>query len=504
MNSLYSRLALVFLGILLVLGVLTLFLTQRSAEKYFLEFTQQLNAPIAMYMAENGGLSISLREQEQGLSELASHVMIINPSVEVYLLDKTGRIIGHSQAPEKLQRREVALAPIKQFLSNAPVFPILGDNPIDSSKPHIFSAHPLYDNNQQVAGYVYAVLAGQQHQSLLDKLMGSHTFQNALITFVFILFLALLTGGIIFFMLTRRLRSLTESVRRWQQHGDLEQWQSELGQEQKNDEIGDLASAYQNMAGELLKQYKLLEKTDCDRRDLFADISHDLRTPLTSLQGFLETIQRKKGELSQHQLDKYIGIAHKQSLRLKKLINQLFELSRLNSNEFRIQPEAFCLLELVHDLIQDIQVQADAKSISIEIIPTQISDNSLQVYADLELIQRVFQNLLANALRYTPRHGHIRVKVCRSSDQIQVVVSDNGIGMSEEKISQVFERHYTTDDKKRISSGQAGLGLSIVQNILRLHNCEISLKSNLNQGSSFHFSLPPYIMDSEFDAIATA
>ena len=124
-RSLYGRLVLVFLAILLVLGALTFWITQRSAEKYFLEFTQLLNAPIAMYMAENGGLEASTDIRRQGLEELAPHVMMINPSVEVYVLDAGGRIIGHTQSAEQMQLERVSMEPIHHFLSEQRAFPVL-------------------------------------------------------------------------------------------------------------------------------------------------------------------------------------------------------------------------------------------------------------------------------------------------------------------------------------------------------------------------------------------
>jgi len=217
-NTLFARLSLAFAGILLLLGLSVMWLSHRTSQDYFLEFTQQLNAPIAMYMADNGDFITGDEVNPLWLSELAPHVMMINPSIEVYMLDNTGAIIGSPPNNEAgIARTHVDLQPIREFLQPDRELPIQGDDPKSASKQSIFSAFPITVDNEQtgkasIAGYVYAVVASDHHQSVLGSISESYSFKNLIATLTGALLLALLSGLMVFLTLTRRLKNLTNQV----------------------------------------------------------------------------------------------------------------------------------------------------------------------------------------------------------------------------------------------------------------------------------------------------
>jgi signal transduction histidine kinase len=485
MTSLYARLSLFFLIVLLLMGFFILWLADRSARQYFLEFNQELNSPIAMYMAQNANLLTDGTPNADALARLSEHVMMVNPSVEVYLLDADGRVVGHSQSVTPALQ-QVRLEPIKQFLDGRQSYPLLGDNPNDPRQTRTFSVHPLEEGNR-VVGYVYAVLTGERHLSVLQAVSSSYTLKAIWITTISVLAVALLAGVVVFFMLTRRLRQLTGRVQHLQADALAQHGRSAAVD--RRDELDELAHAYESMAQRLMEQYQALEHSDSVRRELFANISHDLRTPLTTMQGYLETLQLKRGSLSEEQQQACIDVALRQSIRLNELIGELFELSRLSSGEFELCLERFSLVELAHDCIQDFQIRSIECEVDLRVEAD--TQSNLDVVADISLIQRIFENLLDNALRYTPPNGSVVISIQRVDEyNICATVSDTGVGMASDVAARVFDRHYRDGDSAdALAKQHAGLGLAIVRSILDLHNSEIRVRSRRHLGTSFQFDL---------------
>ncbi len=485
MNSLYARLSLFFLIVLLLMGFFILWLADRSAREYFLEFNQELNSPIAMYMAQNANLLLDGTPNGEALARLSEHVMMVNPSVEVYLLDTNGRVVAHSRSVTPTLK-QVRLEPIEAFLRGDASYPLLGDNPGDPRQKRTFSVHPLETNNQ-VAGYVYAVLTGERHRSLLQAVSSSYTLKAIWITTISVLAVALLAGIVVFFMLTRRLRQLTSRVQHLQ--ADALAQKDRSARTGRRDEVDELAHAYDSMAHRLLEQYQALERSDSARRELFANISHDLRTPLTTMQGYLETLQLKHGKLTDEQQQACVGVALRQSIRLNDLVGELFELSTLSAGEFELCLERFSLVELAHDCVQDFSIRAAERNVDLRVDADTRMD--FDVMADISLIQRIFENLLDNALRYTPPGGSIDICFDRTPDNaIRAEIADTGVGMAREVAERVFDRHYRDANAARAPAQEhAGLGLAIVRNILELHDSTIHVDSRRDRGTRFWFEL---------------
>lgn len=513
-SSLFTRLSLFFLLTLTTLGLTVLWISHSNSRGYFLEFTQRLNSPIAMYMAENAELVQHRQPDLAALAKLLEHVVVINPSVEVYLLDLQGNIIkpevqGVSVVDSAIgSAATVDLQPIRKFLSADAIYPIFGTNPQEPARSSIFSVAPLYSppsigaESEQV-GYVYVVLAGERHQSLLDSLENSYSTKNLLLTLAGTLLLTLMAGITVFSLLTRRLRMLTHKARQW--HGSM-QIRSQSGDHQdtsatkptpllfdlkehskSRDEIDVLAATYDSMATQLLYQFQNLQMGDKSRRELFENISHDLRTPLTTMQSYLETLVLKFDVLNATDRKRYLTTAHNQTLRMQRLVSQLFELSKLSSGSVELAVERFSLLELAFDCIQQFALEAQSSNIVLSVVPQCDDSRQFEVLADIALIQRVFENLLANALRFTPNGGSVSVNVTRGvSQSVHVCVCDSGSGLSEEQMARAFTR-YSPGEHNR---GGAGLGLSIVKSIMDLHGTEIRIISAENKGAEIRFSLP--------------
>ena len=540
-NSLLSRLLLALVLLLLLFALLSLWVGNRYFHTYFNEFNQRLNAPIAMYMALHSDLYSDGEFNQDKLSELAEQVMIINPGLDVFLLDSEGYVVAQTYPVETVERRRVALEPIKRFLntlhsqadnnqsavligSSRSSLPLFGDDPRRKSGRSVFSAFPISSNGRPV-GYIYAVLTGPAHRNLFESMVSSYAVREKVFTTFSVLLFAFLGGTFLFSILTKRLRRLSERVNQWRSYYENIERNNNLDDRQTNlplfitdlqnrpsspaiaagDEIGQLTSAYEQMMAHLLDQLFELKKSDKNRRELFASISHDLRTPLTSMQGYLETVHHCHQDLDANQTRRYISIALKQSGRLRQLVDNVLELSKFNSGVMKLHKQKFCALELVYDCQQDFKIQSEQSEINLRVLPigthvstqvgTQVGTQaqSLAIYADLALVNRVLENLLQNAFRFTPKGGNIFIHVSNDhSGYISISVVDSGEGMSQESKAQAFQPYFTkktTFSNRRVHK-HSGLGLTIAKAITDHHGGSISIFSKAGKGTAVKVSFP--------------
>ena len=255
------------------------------------------------------------------------------------------------------------------------------------------------------------------------------------------------------------------------------------------DEIDRLGSTFKEMAERIDDQMEKLRKSDALRRELIANVSHDLRTPLATLQGYIETLLLKEDSLREEERRNYLETAIKHCERLSKLVSELFELAKLGSDEISVEREPFNLSELVQDVVQKFQLNAGEKSIHVS---TNIDKDLPFVKADIGLIERVLENLIENAIHYTPRGGSVNLVLTPQKEVISVRISDTGYGIPEENLPDIFNRFYQLDAGRKGEPGHSGLGLAITKKILELHDRTIEVTSALNSGTTFTFQLPVY------------
>ena len=212
-----------------------------------------------------------------------------------------------------------------------------------------------------------------------------------------------------------------------------------------------------------------------------------MRTPLASIQGYLETLLLKHDTLAPDDRRRYLEIAGKHSERLGKLVTELFELTKLESNDMQLHRERFPIAELMQDVAQEFHLAAEKKHINLEV---HLQENNLVVFADIGLLARVFSNLIENALRYTPSGGVIRLDLSVDENKVCVRLSDTGCGIPPEEISHVFDRFYRLGKNTGENSDGAGLGLAIAKRILELHGSTLEADSTVNVGTTLTFHLP--------------
>jgi hypothetical protein len=253
------------------------------------------------------------------------------------------------------------------------------------------------------------------------------------------------------------------------------------------DEIDRIGHTFREMAWRMSEQLRELKRNDVLRRELVANVSHDLKTPLASLQGYVDTLLLKDSSLTAEQRRHYLVVASRSSERLAKLVADLIELAKLDAREVRLAREAFPIAELMQDVAQKLQLKAEQKGLRLEV---ELPPRPPFVCADIGLIERVLENLLANAIAHTDPPGVLQLRLTQADELARIEVADTGCGIPENEIHRIFERFYRVNDAQRARGSHAGLGLAITKSILDLHGVTIEVRSQPGAGTTFAFCLP--------------
>jgi len=454
-----------------------------STRHYMHAVDQQLNRNLAANLVADRKLVTAGRINQAALKETFQEYMVINPSIEIYLLDRDGTILSYSADPKLVKRRRVSLQPIEAFLRGAEDFPLLGDDPRSHNGHKPFSVTPV-PSAKDVQGYLYVVLRGQQYDNVENLVKESFIIRQSVWALAGSLVFGLLAGLLLFHFLTRRLYRLTSLMDEFRQSG-FTRFTPFAGAEHGGDELDQLGVTFNEMAARMTAQLEQLKQQDHLRRELVANISHDLRTPLAILHGYLETLKLKAATLSPEERDTYLQSALRNSDYLSTLVADLFELAKLDAAETRPQREAFAPGELVQDVLQKFQLKAKDLDVRLEM---ECPDGLQFVYADIALIERVLENLVSNALRHTPAGGSIVVKLAPEGSGVAVAVTDTGSGIPDKDLPHVFERFYQSS-KPSQDKDHSGLGLAIAKRILELHDSKLAVRSRVGHGTTFRFTL---------------
>jgi len=478
-NMLFWKIAFVFTGLLIVLGVVFLLIASSFSTSYYTTAHQQLYGDIAHHLATFTQPLKNGKPDTTVTHDIIHSTMVANPSVEVYLLDTAGKITDYVVPDKTVQIHQVDVMKVKQWLAASDMDRPLGDNPKQPNEPGIFSAAPLYDHGK-LAGYVYAVLASEKQREILRSLNSHLYFRLGGYIFFMALLVAFIIGIVTFFLLTGSVSRIATVVKRFKE-GD---YSARIEGNTKGD-LALLGSTFNEMAEVIVDNFDKLAATDRFRQELIANVSHDLRTPLSIMQGYVETLIIKKEELLQPEKEKYLQVVHDNTKKLSLLVEQLFQYAKLEANLVKPEKELFLVNELASDILLGYQLKAREKEIGLHIeAPERLSP----VFADIALTERVFQNLLDNALKFTSRFGNVTIQLSECSAGVVVQVSDTGIGIATEDQSFIFER-YKQLNKQDTRKGM-GIGLAIVKKILELHQIAIEVSSEQGKGTAFTFVLP--------------
>ena len=255
---------------------------------------------------------------------------------------------------------------------------------------------------------------------------------------------------------------------------------------QTNDEVGELALAFNTMSERLRSSFGRERELEQARRELISAVSHDLRTPLASIRVMLESIS--DGVVADPDtVNRYIRTSLTEVENLGQLVNDLFELSQIDAGVLELHMEAASLQDLISDTLESMSAQAAVHNLSLQ---GSLDGEITPVVMDTRRVQRVLYNLVQNSIRHTPPDGTILIRARDVGEEVQVEVADTGEGIQEEDLAKLFEWSYRADRSRSRGSGGAGLGLSIARGIVEAHGGRIWVESVVGEGSTFRFTLP--------------
>jgi signal transduction histidine kinase len=252
------------------------------------------------------------------------------------------------------------------------------------------------------------------------------------------------------------------------------------------DELAEVADAFNMMAAELEESFNRQQELEQARRDLIAAVSHDLRTPLASVRAMVEALADEV-VTDQATINRYHQTIQHQVSNLALLIDDLFELSKIDSGRLQLKLEGGTISDIISDTLESMRAQAVARHIRLT---GEVDPNTPHLTMDSAKIQRVIFNLVQNAIRHTPADGSISISAASVADGVKVEVRDTGEGIAGEDLPRIFEQFYRGEKSRSRSTGGAGLGLAIAKGIIEAHGGRIWVDSKVGEGTIFSFVLP--------------
>jgi signal transduction histidine kinase len=292
---------------------------------------------------------------------------------------------------------------------------------------------------------------------------------------------AVVGAMVIFYAPRRRLRALEHAAQRLGE-GDL----SARAPQKGGDEIARVAAAFNRMAGELETRDAALRTSDALRRQMMADVSHELKTPLTAMRGFIETLRMPEVALDTERRDRYFETIERETRRLERIVKDLLDLARYEGGGVVLQRRLFDIERLFQNVAGRHERDAHTKGVAIRI---HVGAHADQVVADPDRIEQAIENLAGNALRHTPTGGTITLSATQADGVATLSVSDSGAGIAPEHLPHVFERFYKADTSRAAESAGSGLGLSITKAIVERHGGTIRVSSEPGR-TTFTIVLP--------------
>lgn len=476
------RISVLVFTIITGLCILFISITYLATTNFHQASTQLLNKDVAAHIATFTSPFEHDSINRKKADSVFYNAMVLSPSAEVYFLDTSGKVIAYHAKKSELKQWNLPLANIKKLIASKGEVYIKGPDPKDSNNDKIFSAAEVKGKRKDL-GYIYVILGSNKSMSnlLFSNYIGSFLIKVFCIVIVFTIFIA-------FTYLRRIERSFNDVMLVLEkfQNGDLEA----RFRTKEHNELGEITLAFNKMADLLVYNINSLKKSEKERKNFITNISHDLRTPLSIARGYIETLVIKKtnNDLSTSEQEGYVQIILNKIKQMDEMVTQLFELSRIDSVEFKAAKEPFVLSEVVQETVKIFQLSALQKQIDLKCTQCQYH---VWVNADVSMMERVVQNLVQNAVNNTPENGVIQIALAVENKELMLKIQNTGLPLSADLLEWINnaeqERILTAD-----WSSSSGIGLLIVKKILQLHDSSLKASADNNAGNIFTFSIPIY------------
>ena len=480
-KSFYFKISAILLALLVTMGALQAVLLANFFIKFGYEAEQLLNLDLADTLAAELLPIVTPTIDYPELQNQIFRFSQLFPRYDVYILDSEGKLRFYLKDRWFLKLDRVSLEPIKKLLITdaRPTLPLFGDNPGKGGNQAIFSATRLEFGGEP--GYLYVVLSNERNETVASVLRGSYLLMNSAAGLVLTVVVTAFVGLILFSLLTRRLKSMTQVVTQF----DAGEMEKRIAVD-STDELGQLGSSFNRMADTILSNIEQLKATDKLRRDLVASISHDLRSPITSVRGYLDEVRELSEPIDWEKVQPAINIAYNNVRNLESLVSELFEYSKLEAKDTK-PVLAPCSLTALCEWIS-LKFEPVAERFAVQIV-TECPSDLPAVLADQALLERALSNLVENGIRYNRDGGKVVLTAIREREQILIAVRDTGVGIAPEDLPRIFDSFFRVDKSRSKDLPGTGLGLAIVKKIIEAHGAEIAVASVRHEGTTFSFAL---------------
>ncbi len=486
-NSLRWRLSLLFVLVIAASGLVQLYFSTRGWRELVEHIEQQVNWDLASDIAERIQPELIGAKTTEQIERTLFSLTVLNPKTEFVLLDEKGVVVAAIPFRDRVARRVVELAPLRRALEPAiPSLPLYADDPFGGpGSRKIFSVAPIQLNGQQ--GYLYVPLMSSTYDFLVR-----HTGQLYLVRIISVglaisWVFALGAGFLLYTLLTRRFRGLAKAIERLRD-GEANVV-APIGRE---DEVGMVASAFNGMANTISENTEELRRKDRLRRELIANISHDLRGPVTAILAHVEALRERDSESETRQ--RYLEVIEESAQAQRTLVEDLFLLATLEAREERSDKDYCSLARIVVSVVSALGPAAQKREVTVT---TELPAELPLIYADSGMIHRVLFNLISNAIRFSKPNGNVRISAIGIDGAVRVKVADEGIGIRGAELPFIFDSFYRANTHRPEDPGGTGLGLAIVKKLLELHSSVPKVESEEDRGTTISFDLPT---DSEVSA----
>lgn len=492
-GSLRSRIIVLVIVFCVLVSAVFAFVLNSAYMGYYDELRQRQGMEFARNVAEMYPQFGEFDKLDRAdIEAMFEKMLLLDPRSAIYLLDREGRIkAGYTKERSIGSKASVALDPVHRLLKAQVGKTVLGDDPEFSARQSLFAAAPLVvaSAGENPVGYVY-VLMRPPDADIMRSLVTSYANRSAFAVALG----GALAGALLVFavlsLITRPLKRLTnaaDAVSAQDAQGGLNlNVLPHDDDELRTDEIGAVSRAFRAMVMRLREQAQHVSRVDANRREWVANVSHDLRTPLTSLIGHLETIQMRGERMSAEDRGRFLDVAMRNAQHLDRLSSSLFDLARLESDDLPLDKSPAHLGEFLDDFVARFAAVAEERKIALRV---EYPPGLPLVSIDAALVERALANLMDNALRYTPSGGLIKLSAAHVGDAVTVTVADSGRGIDTAVLEHVFKRFFQ-GSRHREGGGHAGLGLAVVERVVQLHGGRVSAANGESGGAVFFLSFP--------------
>lgn len=398
---------------------------------------------------------------DQEVVKSSLQMSLNQPNTIVTIYDETGQVHYQSEFP------------LAQLTKVDPVI-------VEASLGGEVITEPMRMNDYLIYLMASPIAIDLENEYTYSMVMVFHEYNHESRQMIFLIVVTMLitialTGVAIWFIsrkITAPLRHMNDIALQYAK-GDF----SQNVEVKTEDEVGQLGLTFNFMAQEL-------DRLEQMRKDFVANVSHDLRSPLTSIKGFLVALT--DGTIPKERTNHYYSIMKNETDRLIKLVNDLLSLTQLEAGQIIIHPMFYNISEQIRLTVAKMEPELIKKQMEVEIVG---EEDDITVYADRDRIEQVLINLLHNALYFSPQKSTIQVVLTSGNDKVSICVEDRGEGIPENELVHIWDRFYKAD-KARSKKVGTGIGLSIVKSIIDLHQSSITVQSEVGKGTKFEFTLP--------------